>query len=88
MSAVWRRILIRVSEGTLEIGHGGGGDPSTSGSAGGMGRGEKEAMSCDVDVGGPSREWWAGFGIVTAALDGLGLDGFDLDDEDGKCLFL
>lgn len=87
--AVWRRMLIRSSEGIIEIGHGGWGDLSTGGSSTGMGREEKEAMSSDiVEVGSPSKEWWAGFGTVTVALDGLELIGFDLRDEGGKCLFL
>ena len=89
MMAVWRRMLIRISEGAVENGHGGGGDASVGGSAGGMDREEKEDMSWDIDdAGSPSREWWAGLGTVTAALDGLGLVDFDLNEEGGKCLFL
>jgi hypothetical protein len=34
-------------------------------------------MSCFIDCGGPSREWWAGFGTVTGALEGFGLVGFE-----------
>ena len=80
---------MRISEGTLESGHGGGGEASVGGSAGIMWREEKEAISSDMDaVGGPSREWWAVFGTVTGALDGLGSVGFDLKAEGGKCLFL
>ena len=82
-------MLIRISEGMVEIGHGGAGDASIGASAGGIEREEKEDMSCDVtDAGGPSREWWAGLGTVTAALEGLGLVGFDLNEDWGKCLFL
>ncbi len=56
-TAVWRRILTRSSEGTLEIGQSGGGDASVGDSAGGIGTEEKEAMSSDiVGAGGPSRE--------------------------------
>ena len=89
MMAVWRRILIRISEGILERGHSGGGEASVGRSAGTMEREEKEAMSSDMDaVGGPSREWWAVLGTVTGALDGLGSVGFDLKAEGGKCLFL
>lgn len=82
-------MLIRISEGVVEIGHGGRGDLSVGGSSTGIGREEKDAMNSDiVEAGGPSREWWAGLGTVTAALDGLGLVGFDLKNEEGKCLFL
>lgn len=89
MMAVWTRILTSISEGMLERGHGGGGEASVEGSAGIMQREEKEAISSDMDaVGGPSREWWAVFGTVTGALDGLGSVGFDLKAEGGKCLFL
>ena len=80
---------MRISDGIFEIGQGGGGDLSVGGSRPGIGREEKEAISSDtVEPGGPSREWWAGFGTVTAAFEGLGFVGFDLKDEGGKCLFL
>lgn len=80
---------MRISDGIVEIGHGGWGDVSVGGSWTGIGREEKEPMSSDiVEAGGPSREWWAGFGTVIAAFDGFGLVGFDLKDEVGKCLFL
>lgn len=80
---------MRISDGIVEIRHGAWEDLSVGGSWPGMGREEKEAMSSDiVEAGGPSREWWAGFGTVTAAFDGLGLVGFDLKDDGGKCLFL
>lgn len=70
------------------MGHGEG-DCSVGRGAGGIVSVEKEAISSGtVDFGGPSREWWAGFGTVTGALEGLGLIGFDLEDEGGKCLFL
>ena len=82
-------MLTSISEGTFEIGHIDWEDSSFVVSSTGMGREENEAMSSDtVDTGGPSREWWAGFGIVIGAFDGLGLVGFDLEDEGGKCLFL
>lgn len=71
------------------MGHGGEGDWSVGGGQGGMASVEKEEMSSGiVDFGGPSREWWAGFGTVTGALEGFGLVGFDLEVEGGKCLFL
>lgn len=48
---------MRISEGMLERGHGGGGEASVGGSVGMMEREEKEAMSSDMDaLGGPSRE--------------------------------
>lgn len=48
---------MRISDGSAEIGHGGGGDVSVGGSSTGMEREEKEAMSSDmVEAGGPSRE--------------------------------
>lgn len=82
-------MLTRISDGIVEIGHGGLGKLSVGGSRPGIGREEKEAMSSDiVEAEGPSREWWAGFGTVTAAFDGSGFVGFDLKDEGGKCLFL
>lgn len=57
MIAVWRRMLIRISDGIIEMGHGGGGCLSGWGSSIGMGRDEKEAISSDiVEAGGPSRE--------------------------------
>lgn len=88
-SAVRSRISTRSSDGIVAMRHGGAGDWSVGGGAGEIASVEKEAMSSGiVDFGGPSREWWAGFGTVTAALEGLGLVGFDLEDEDGKCLFL
>ena len=89
MMAVCRSMLIRISDGMVEIGHGGWGDLSVGGSWIGIWSEEKEAMSSDiVEAGGPSREWWAGFGTVTAAFDGFGLLGFELKEEGGKCLFL
>ncbi len=82
-------MLISNSEGTVEMGQGREGDASVGGSAGGMETEEKEAMSSDiVEAGGPSREWWAGLGTVTAALDGFGFEGFDFKEDGGKCLFL
>ena len=76
-------MLIRISGGIVEIGHGGWGDLSVGGSSIGTGREEKEAISSEiVDTGAPW-EWWAGLGTVTAALNGLGLVGFDLKDEGG-----
>ena len=71
------------------MGHGGASEWSVGGSAPGILEVEKDAINSEMDVlGGPSREWWAGFGIVTAALDGLVLVGFETVDAGGKCLFL
>lgn len=57
MIAVWRRMLIRISDGIVEMGHGGGDCLSGPGSSIGMGADEKEAISSDiVDAGGPSGE--------------------------------
>jgi len=80
----------------MEMGHGGEGEASVGGSADGMDKEEKEVMSCEIDeAGGPSREWWAvlgtvtaALGTVTAALDGFGLVGFDVKEDGGKYLFL
>ena len=47
--AVWSRILISISEGRMEIGHGGVGDASVAGSVAGMERDEKDAMSCGTE---------------------------------------
>ena len=80
---------MRISDGIVEIGHEGWGDVSVGDSWTSIGREEKEAISSDiVEAEGPSREWWAVFGTVTAAFEGFGLGGFDLKDEGGKCLFL
>lgn len=50
---------------------------------------EKDATSRGMlEFGGPSEEWWAGLGTVTAALDGLRLDVFGVNEDGGKCLFL
>ncbi len=55
--AVCNMILTRISDGMTEIGQDGGGEPSISGSAGGIEREAKEATSCEiVDPGGPPRE--------------------------------
>ena len=89
MMAIWRRILVRISEGMADRGHDCGGEASVGGSAGGIERVAKAAMSSDIDdVGAPSSEWWAVLGTVTAALEGLASVGFDLNAEGGKCLFL
>lgn len=80
---------MRISEGTFEKGHDRGVDWSIKGSAEGMESDEKEAMSFGMVVfGEPSREWCAGFGSVTGALGGFGFSGFDLKEDEGKCLFL
>ena len=82
-------MLIRISNGIVDIGHSGGEDASVGDSSTGMERDEKEAMSSDIVVAGsPSGEWWAGLGMVTAAFDGLGSAVLDLKNEGGKCLFL
>lgn len=73
----------------VEMGQGVWGDSSVAGGMGGMTKPAKEVMSSEivgVEAGCPSREWWAGLGTVTDALEGLGLVGFDLVDEGGKCL--
>ena len=57
MIAVWKKMLVSISDGTFEIGHGGGGSLLGEGSSTGMRWDEKEAMSSDiVEAGGPSRE--------------------------------
>ena len=87
--AVCKRISIRTSDGMVEIGQGGPGDSSIGGIAGGTEREANEAIICEiVDSGGPPREWWAGFGTVTGALEGLGFSGFVLTEAGGKYLFL
>jgi hypothetical protein len=53
-----------------------------------MERLENPAMNCFIDCGGPSREWWAGFGTVTDVFDGFRFAGIDIKEECGKCLFL
>ena len=79
---------IAISSGSSAKGHGAAGVPSTGAGAGSMERPEKPAMSCLIDCGGPSREWWAVLGTVTEAFDGFGLVGFEMKEEGGKCLFL
>lgn len=82
-------ISVNSSEGTVDIGQGGPGECSVGGGVGEMPRSEKEAISWDmVEEVGPSREWWAVFGTVAEALEGLGFAGFDRIDEGGKYLFL
>ena len=89
MIAVCWRISIRISDGMDAIGQGGGGNRSRTGRTPCIVDVDNEAMSWDkLDFGGPSREWWAGFGTVTAALDGLGLAISEVNDDGGKCLFL
>lgn len=77
-----------ISSGSSARGHGGAGVPSISGGAGSIERPAKPAMSCFIDCGGPSREWWAGLGTVDAALEGFGFVGFGAKYDGGKCLFL
>lgn len=73
----------------MEMGQGSGGERSVGGGAESIDIEEKDVMSSESDdFGGPSREWWAGFGTVTGALEGLRFAGFDLKEEGGKCLFL
>ena len=59
MTAVWRRMSVRISEGIVEMGHNGAGERSVGGSSAEIERAEKEAMSWDIfdEAGGPSREW-------------------------------
>ena len=45
VTAVCRSIEIRISKGNVDTGHGGGGDASVGGSAGGMDVEANEAMS-------------------------------------------
>ena len=81
-------MLISISDGIVEMGHGAWADVLIGFSSTGMGRDENEAMSSDIVEVCPSREWCAGFGTVAVAFDGLGLVAFDLKNEGGKCLFL
>ena len=75
---------MRTSEGIDAIGQGGAGECSVDGRLEGILRVEKDAISSDnAGRGEPFREWWAGFSIVTAALEGL-----EVVDAGGKCLFL
>lgn len=88
-TAVRSSISVNISEGMVDIGQGGDGECSVGGGVGKMRRSEKEANSWDMlEEVGPSREWWAVFGTVTEALEGLGSAGFDRIDEGGKYLFL
>jgi len=85
----------RISSGREASGHGGWGEASVGGGMGSMRRVEKLSTSWRRLAGReewaalPCREWWAGLGTVTGALDGLVWVGFDfLKAEGGKCLFL
>ena len=84
----------RSSSGTVAMGHGSWGERSVGGASGWMERVEKEVMRDWRVVERPWREWWAGFGTVTAALGGLGSEGEGLGlggwvkYDGGKCLFL
>ncbi len=51
--------------------------PSIAEGAGAIARPAKPAISSLIGSGGPSREWWAGFGTVAAALDGFRFVAFD-----------
>jgi len=93
-----RNISERISSGSEEIGHGGGGEKSVAGGAEGMDSWENWAISSVIVGRGPSREWCAGLSTVGEALDGLvfvgveilvvALVGFDGADDGGKCLAL
>lgn len=73
----------------IEMWQGSRGDWSVGGGSERIDREEKDVMSSERDgFGGPSSEWWAGFGTVTGSLEGLSLAGFDFVEEGGKCLFL
>lgn len=74
------------------MGQGGGGEPSTSGGAPWMDRPAKLEIISRSDggfAGGSEDEWWAGFGTVGDALEGLGWEGAGLGTMAwGKCFFL
>lgn len=80
------------------MGHGGAGERSVGGGSPWMERVEN-SLRRDWRVGGraaaaaappAAEEWWAGLGTVTAALEGLMLEGVALRGREvaGKCLFL
>jgi hypothetical protein len=79
---------MRISSGSSANGQGGAGVPSIAGGAGSIERSEKLIINSLIVRGGPSREWWAVFGTVAEAFEGLGFVGFVELDEGGKCLFL
>ena len=88
MTANSVNICMIISSGSPAMGHGGVISPSMMGVAGAIERPENPAMSCFIDCGGPSREWWARLGTVTDAFDGFGFIGFEEKEDGGKCLFL
>ena len=71
------QICTKISLGNSANGHGGGGVPSIAAGAGSIVSPAKPAMSCLIGCGGPWREWWAGLGTVTGALDGFGFVAFE-----------
>ena len=86
-SATCSSISMITSDGTREMGEGGGGVPSIMGSAGGMEWLENEAMSSAVGstIASFSGEPCAVFGTVTDAFDGL-LAGFEVEGGKNFCL--
>ena len=71
------------------MGQGGNGEPSVGGPSRGMGTEAKEEMRSRTGPRASVREWWAGFGTVTGALEGLGEVGFWMEGAGlGKCFFL
>lgn len=82
---------VRISSGSSAMGHLGCAERLVSGSTASIRRVENSSTSCLRDAPNASerREWWSVRGTVAGALDGLGLDGFDLaKTEGGKCLRL
>jgi hypothetical protein len=82
---VYTRISTRISDGKDEIGHGGAGECSVGGGAGGIDKFEKHAIRSEID-----RVWSCGEPRVafTEASDEFGFPGFVGKEEGGKCLFL
>jgi hypothetical protein len=61
-----------ISSGTVAMGHGGAGERSIGGASPRMVRLVNSLRRDCRGAERPCREWWAGLGTVTGALDGLG----------------
>jgi hypothetical protein len=84
-------MLIKISSGTVAMGHGGAGDESVGGDLAGIESLEKSVIRSEIVDGRTVNEWCAVLGTVTGAFDGFGFTGFDEEGgcaDVGKCFLL